>query len=126
MLHQPAPPFEEVAAAVGGLGAVAVDVGEGDVANVAWASEHPAVQSRKLKRNPWGTAATPCSRRSLDMVASLSIRPVGEGIRGRDRRAVRRSGRERQCSGGSGTRCSLFAFMRAPGTAQVAADRSRR
>ena len=76
--HKPATTFEQVGAAIGGLDAVAVHVGEGDFADLAWrvgALGGPVAE----ERNPCGTAATPCSRRGLEMVASLSMRPVGEG-----------------------------------------------
>ena len=41
----------------------------------------PAAQARKLHRKQCGRAAIPSSRRSLESVLSLRVRPVGEGSR---------------------------------------------
>ena len=43
------------------------------------ASEHSAAQSRKLDRNPWGTAPIPRSRTSFEIATSESGPPRAEG-----------------------------------------------
>ena len=122
--HEPATTFEQVGAAIGGLDAVAVHVGEGDFADLAWrvgALGGPVAE----ERNPCGTAATPCSRRGLEMVASLSMRPVGEGnTRPLSSASAAASSRTASARRDNGTRCSRKAFIRAAGIVHVATVRS--
>ena len=44
--------------------------GSAEAPAVRGTSEHSAVQSRKLDRNPWGTAPMPTSRTIFEIVAS--------------------------------------------------------
>ena len=60
-VHQAAPPLEEITARVGRLGGVLYRMGECGLDHFAGVFVRSAAQSRKLDRNPCGTAAMPSS-----------------------------------------------------------------
>ena len=73
------PPLEQVRAPVGGLHRSEFTWASPSSHTSRRASEHSDAQSRKLDRNPCGTAPIPTSRTIFEIVASESARPRTEG-----------------------------------------------
>ena len=88
------------------------------------ASVHSAAQSRKLERNPCGTAPIPSYRTILEIAARECCRRVAEGNTNPERSAkafVSPSTASARVD--SGTRCSRSVFIRSAG---IAPERARR
>ena len=89
------------------------------------ASEHSAAQSRKLERNPCGTAPIPSFRTIAGIATSGSGRPFAEGNTSPEPSANSRDSRSTaRARVDSGTRCSRFVFIRPAGMRHSRASRS--
>ena len=93
VVHQAAPTLEEITAGVGRLGGVLYRMGERGLGHFAGVFVRSAAQSRKLDRNPCGTAAMPSSLVNLGSVTVESGFQPGESDTWSARQLARRDGR---------------------------------
>ena len=114
VVHQPTPALEQARAPVGCLDPVLDHMRQGRLDDLARMIRSSAAQSRKLERNPWGTAAIPCFWNIRRSCFSSSCLPTRLGNRNglvlstSDRASYRISIARPH----SGTRCSRFDFVR--------------